>query len=160
MQPGTFLDHKEVSITYRDFVNKELIYYARANVHRSIASMVDGLKPTQRKILFSSFEKDFVKEERVSRFSGYVSGHSAYHHGESLDNIIIGMGQDFMGSNNINLLQPIGFFGTQYMVSKQFNITLFKYLGSRLSFLSLGIPFLQINYDIYPLAVWERSCKL
>ncbi|XP_020113224.1 DNA topoisomerase 2-like [Ananas comosus] len=76
--------------------------------------MVDGLKPGQRKILFCSFKRNFVKEAKVAQFSGYVSEHSAYHHGEqSLASTIIGMAQDFVGSNNINLLQPNGQFGTR-----------------------------------------------
>ena len=45
--------------------------------------MVDGLKPGERKIHFYSFKRNFVKEAKVAQFSGYVSEHSAYHHGES-----------------------------------------------------------------------------
>ncbi|KAJ4798339.1 DNA topoisomerase 2 [Rhynchospora pubera] len=94
--------------------SKELIPFSMADLQRSIPSMVDGLKPGQRKILFCSFKRNFVKEAKVSRFSGYVSEHSAYHHGEqSLAGTIIGMAQDFVGSNNINLLQPNGQFGTR-----------------------------------------------
>ncbi|CAL5367428.1 unnamed protein product [Camellia sinensis] len=80
----------------------------------SIPLMVDGLKPGQRKILFCSFKRNFVKEAKVAQFSGYVSEHSAYHHGEqSLASTIIGMAQDYVGSNNLNLLQPNGQFGTR-----------------------------------------------
>ncbi|KAF6175463.1 hypothetical protein GIB67_021953 [Kingdonia uniflora] len=53
-----------------------------ADLQRSIPSMVDGLKPGQRKILFCSFKQNFTKEAKVAQFSGYVSGHSVYHHGE------------------------------------------------------------------------------
>ncbi|KAF6151566.1 hypothetical protein GIB67_021752 [Kingdonia uniflora] len=80
-----------------------------ADLQRSIPSMVDGLKPGQRKILFCSFKQNFTKEAKVAQFSGYVLGHSAYHHGEqNLAGTIIGMAQVFVGSNNINLLQPNG----------------------------------------------------
>ncbi|KAK1306769.1 DNA topoisomerase 2 [Acorus calamus] len=113
-EPGTYLDQKEKLIKYSDFVNKELILFSLADLQRSIPSMVDGLKPGQRKILFCSFKRNFVKEAKVAQFSGYVSEHSAYHHGEqSLASTIIGMAQDFVGSNNINLLQPNGQFGTR-----------------------------------------------
>ncbi|KAL7240448.1 hypothetical protein ACSBR2_006157 [Camellia fascicularis] len=65
----------------------------------SILSMVDGLKPGQRKILFCSFKRNFVKEAKVAQFSGYVSEHSAYHHGEqSLASTIIGMAQDYVAA--------------------------------------------------------------
>ncbi|KAH7570640.1 hypothetical protein ACOSQ2_019276 [Xanthoceras sorbifolium] len=113
-EPGTHLDQKEKYIKYSDFVNKELILFSMADLQRSIPSMVDGLKPGQRKILFCSFKRNFIKEAKVAQFIGYVSEHSAYHHGEqSLASTIIGMAQDFVGSNNINLLQPNGQFGTR-----------------------------------------------
>uniref|UniRef100_A0ACD5YS87 Uncharacterized protein n=1 Tax=Avena sativa TaxID=4498 RepID=A0ACD5YS87_AVESA len=113
-QPGTCLDQREKHIKYSDFINKELILFSMADLERSIPSMVDGLKPGQRKILFCSFKRNFVKEAKVAQFIGYVSEHSAYHHGEqSLASTIVGMAQDFVGSNNINLLVPSGQFGTR-----------------------------------------------
>ncbi|KAJ7542297.1 hypothetical protein O6H91_10G100200 [Diphasiastrum complanatum] len=113
-EPGTFLDQSAKVIKYRDFVNKELILFSMADLSRSIPSMMDGLKPGQRKILFCSFKRNFVKQAKVAQFSGYVSEHSAYHHGEqSLASTIIGMAQNFVGSNNINLLAPLGQFGTR-----------------------------------------------
>ncbi|KAF8016230.1 hypothetical protein BT93_H1671 [Corymbia citriodora subsp. variegata] len=118
-EPGTYLDQKEKLIKYSDFVNKELILFSMADLQRSIPSMVDGLKPGQRKILFCSFKRNFVKEAKIAQFSGYVSEHSAYHHGEqSLASTIIGMAQDYVGSNNINLLMPNGQFGTRNMGGK------------------------------------------
>ncbi|XP_020577441.1 DNA topoisomerase 2 [Phalaenopsis equestris] len=118
-EPGTHLDQNEKLISYSDFVNKELILFSMADLQRSIPSMVDGLKPGQRKILFCSFKRNFVKELKIGQFAGYVSEHSAYHHGEqSLATTIIGMAQDFVGSNNINLLQPNGQFGTRHQGGK------------------------------------------
>ncbi|PWZ27424.1 DNA topoisomerase 2 [Zea mays] len=113
-QPGTYIDQREKHVKYSDFINKELILFSMADLQRSIPSMVDGLKPGQRKILFCSFKRNFVKEAKVAQFSGYVSEHSAYHHGEqSLAGTIIGMAQNFVGSNNINLMYPSGQFGTR-----------------------------------------------
>ncbi|CAH8366429.1 unnamed protein product [Eruca vesicaria subsp. sativa] len=118
-ESGTHLDQKQQKISFSDFVNKELILFSMADLQRSIPSMVDGLKPGQRKILFCSFKRNFIKEAKVAQFSGYVSEHSAYHHGEqSLASTIIGMAQDYVGSNNINLLQPNGQFGTRNMGGK------------------------------------------
>ncbi|KAG7578464.1 C-terminal associated domain of TOPRIM [Arabidopsis thaliana x Arabidopsis arenosa] len=112
--PGTHLDQRQPKVTYSDFVNKELILFSMADLQRSIPSMVDGLKPGQRKILFVAFKKIVRKEMKVAQLCGYVSSMSAYHHGEqSLASAIIGMAQDYMGSNNINLLQPNGQFGTR-----------------------------------------------
>eukprot|EP00955_Chlamydomonas_euryale_P051612 354903-Chlamydomonas_euryale.AAC.34 len=61
--PGTFLDMEGDTLTYAEFVNKELILYSRADLERSIPSAMDGLKPGQRKILFASFKKKLHKEE-------------------------------------------------------------------------------------------------
>lgn len=72
---------------------------------RSIPNMFDGLKPSQRKVLFSCFKRKLVNEIKVSQLAGYVSEHSAYHHGEeSLNSTIVGMAQTFVGSNNVALL--------------------------------------------------------
>jgi hypothetical protein len=73
---------------------------------------MDGLKISLRKILFAAFKKGLTSEIKVAQFSGYVSEHSGYHHGEaSLNAAIVGMAQNFVGSNNINLLEPNGQFG-------------------------------------------------
>ena len=50
----------------------------------------------------------------MAQLSGYVSENAAYHHGEaSLQATIVNMAQNFVGSNNVNLLQPQGQFGTR-----------------------------------------------
>jgi DNA topoisomerase-2 len=80
---------------------------------------MDGLKISLRKILFSAFKKNLKTEIKVAQFSGYVSEHSGYHHGEaSLNAAIVGMAQNFVGSNNINLFEPNGQFGTRLQGGK------------------------------------------
>ncbi|OZJ04290.1 hypothetical protein BZG36_02570 [Bifiguratus adelaidae] len=112
--PGTFIDHSASKIRISDFINKELILFSVADNMRSIPSMVDGLKPGQRKVMWSAFKKKIADEVKVAQLVGYVSEQSAYHHGEaSLTSTIVGLAQDFVGSNNINLLSPIGQFGTR-----------------------------------------------
>lgn len=86
---------------------------------RSIPSVVDGFKPSQRKVLFCCFKRNLKVEIKVAQLSGYVSEHSAYHHGEqSLSGTIVNMAQDFVGSNNLHLLSPNGQFGTRLMGGK------------------------------------------
>ncbi|RPG69039.1 MAG: hypothetical protein CBD07_001160, partial [Flavobacteriaceae bacterium TMED147] len=110
------LDYNIKKTNIDDFVNKELIHFSNSDTSRSIGSSIDGLKTSQRKILFSCFKRKLYSEIRVAQLSGYVSEHAAYHHGEaSLQGAIIGMAQDFVGSNNINLLKPNGQFGTRIM---------------------------------------------
>lgn len=113
-EPGNQLDQTLTKIPVDDFLNKELILFSRYDVERSIPSVVDGLKPSQRKILFSAFKRNLVQEIKVAQFAGYTSEHAGYHHGEaSLQGAIIGMAQDYVGSNNINLLVPKGQFGSR-----------------------------------------------
>ena len=110
------LDHTEKDVPIQDFINKELIHFSNSDTLRSIGSVYDGLKPSQRKILYSCFKRNLVNEIRVAQLAGYVSENAAYHHGEaSLQGAIIGMAQDFVGSNNMNLLMPNGQFGTRIM---------------------------------------------
>jgi DNA topoisomerase-2 len=109
----------EAALTTTDFVNKELIVFSLYDNERNIPSVVDGLKPSQRKILFAAFKKRLKTELKVAQFSGYVAENSAYHHGEaSLNGTIVGMAQDFMGSNNVNFLLPNGQFGTRLQGGK------------------------------------------
>jgi DNA topoisomerase-2 len=109
-----FLDTSRTSVTYDEFIDNELIHFSNYDCARSIPSMVDGLKISLRKILYSAFKRNLRSEIKVAQFSGYVSEHSAYHHGEaSLNGAIVNMAQTFVGSNNINLLMPCGQFGTR-----------------------------------------------
>ncbi|XP_063900267.1 DNA topoisomerase 2-alpha-like isoform X3 [Zophobas morio] len=117
--PGTFLDQNVDFITYTDFIDKELVLFSMADNMRSIPSVMDGLKPGQRKVLFACFKRNLKKEIKVSQLAGYVAEHSAYHHGEaSLCATIVSMAQNFVGSNNLNLLLPIGSFGSRLMGGK------------------------------------------
>ena len=101
-------------ISYQDFINKEFIHFSKYDCERSIPNLMDGNKPSQRKVLFGAFKRNLTSEIKVAQFSGYISEHSAYHHGEvSLQKTIIGMAQEFVGSNNIAFLQPNGQFGTR-----------------------------------------------
>ena len=106
-------------LPYPDFIHKDLIHFSNYNLERSIPSVMDGLKTSQRKILYSAFKRNLTQEIRVAQFAGYVSEHSGYHHGEaSLNEAIIGMAQDFMGANNMPWLVPAGQFGTRLQGGK------------------------------------------
>ena len=118
--------------TYSEFVDKELIHFSNADNLRSIPDLMDGLKPSQRKVLFAAFCKKLKNDIKVSQFSGYVSERSSYHHGEaSLNGTIINMAQNFPGSNNIELLYPSGQFGTRIQNGK--DSASCRYIFTRLS---------------------------
>lgn len=113
---NSFIDTSKQLIPYEDFINKELIQFSKYDCDRSIPNLMDGLKTSLRKILFSAFKKRLTSEIKVAQFSGYVSEQSCYHHGEeSLNKAIVGMAQNFVGSNNINLLYPSGQFGSRIL---------------------------------------------
>ena len=105
-------------VSVHEFVYKDLIWFSMADNERSIPSVIDGLKPSQRKVVYACRKRQNT-EIKVSQLSGYVSTETCYHHGEaSLMSTIVGMAQDFVGSNNMNLLVPKGQFGTRLMGGK------------------------------------------
>jgi DNA topoisomerase-2 len=109
-----YLDTNKSDISYEEFINRELIHFSKYDCDRSIPNLMDGLKISLRKILYSAFKKGLTQEIKVAQFTGYVSEHSGYHHGEaSLNAAIVGLAQNFVGSNNINLFAPNGQFGTR-----------------------------------------------
>ena len=109
-----YLDTNKKTVSYDEFIEREMIHFSKYDCERSIPNMMDGLKTSQRKIIFTAFKRRLVKEIKVAQFSGSVSELSCYHHGEqSLNGAIINMAQNFVGSNNINLFEPNGQFGTR-----------------------------------------------
>ena len=109
----SFLDTSKPEIPYEEFIDRSLIHFSIYDNERSIPNLMDGHKISLRKILYAAFKKGGLKTEiKVAQFSGYVSEQSGYHHGEaSLNAAIVGMAQNFVGSNNINLFEPNGQFG-------------------------------------------------
>ncbi len=151
-KPGTYLDHSTKDVTYTDFVNKELILFSMADNMRSIPSVVDGLKPGQRKVLFTCFKRNLKKDMKVVELAGSILGLTAYQHGEtSLQSTIVGLAQTFVGSNNINCLEPSGNFGSRLQGGS--DCASARYIYTRLSpfarriFHSADEPLLTYNTD-------------
>jgi DNA topoisomerase II len=96
-------------------VEKDLI--SNCGNDRSIPHLVDGLNPLQRKVLYGCFKQKLDNNEStVAQLVGYVAEHSAYNQSEaSIQGAIVNMAQNFVGSNNVNLLTPSGPFGTRRM---------------------------------------------
>ena len=116
---NSYLDTSKTCVSYEEFIDKELIHFSKYDCDRSIPNLMDGLKISLRKILYSAFKMNLNSEIKVAQFSGYVSKEACYHHGEaSLNAAIVGMAQNFVGSNNINLLLPNGQFGTRLQGGK------------------------------------------
>ena len=137
---STAKDPKELEVPYgnvkqlniTDFVHKDLVNFSLADLKRSIAHVCDGLKPSQRKVMYSCFQKNLTAEMKVAQLAAFVAEKSSYHHGEvSLADTIVKLANDFVGSNNINLLEPCGQFGTRLMGGKDASQT--RYIFTRLT---------------------------
>jgi DNA topoisomerase II len=115
----SYLDTGKLDVTYQEFIAQEMIHFSKYDCDRSIPNLVDGLKTSQRKIQFTAFKRRLTSEIKVAQFSGSVSEISCYHHGEqSLNGAIIDMAQNYVGSNNINILVPNGQFGSRLQGGK------------------------------------------
>ena len=147
------LSYQNKNVRYHQFVHSDLIHFSNDDLSRSIPSLVDGFKPSQRKILYGAEKRGLDKDEvKVAQLAGFVSDKAAYHHGEaSLQGAIIGMAQDFVGTNNINVLKPNGNFGSRLRggkdaASPRYIWTKFEDLTSTI-FNSLDIPILNTLYE-------------
>ena len=111
---GFVTEPVEYTVPYESFLNVEMIKYSMEDCIRNLPNIFDGLKQSQRKILYSFILKGDSVKMKVSQWAGFVSEKSCYHHGEQcLFDTIIKMAQDFMGSNNLPLIQKDGQFGSR-----------------------------------------------
>jgi len=147
------LTYEDRQVSYSRFVHLDLKHFSNYDNSRSIPHIMDGFKPSHRKILYGSFLRKLDKEEvKVAQLAGFVSDRAAYHHGEaSLDGAIKGMAQTFIGSNNINILEPNGQFGTRLMGGK--DAAAGRYIWTKLTnntvkiFNKMDNPILPKNYE-------------
>jgi DNA topoisomerase-2 len=109
---------EELTISFSEFIDTELIKFSIGNCARSIPNLMDGFKEGHRKVLYTCFKHKNLrytgKPMKVAQVAGLVAFDTAYHHGEQiLYNTITGMANDFVGSNNIPLLFRGGQFGSR-----------------------------------------------
>eukprot|EP00754_Rhynchopus_humris_P009141 Rhum_TRINITY_DN13939_c0_g1::Rhum_TRINITY_DN13939_c0_g1_i3::g.65630::m.65630/K03164/TOP2; DNA topoisomerase II len=130
------LDTSGGEVSINSFVNTDVAsYFHYINLERALPSCIDGLKPSQRKVLFTCFKRDLTghKEMKVSQLSGAVAELTCYHHGDmSMHETIVKLAQDFVGSgNNVPLLEPLGQFGTRLAGGSDHASA--RYISTRLS---------------------------
>ena len=132
---NNIIEQSEKAIRLTDFINRELIHFSNYACERAIPSICDGLKVSQRKIMYAGIKRNLKKDIKVAQFAGYVSEHAGYHHAEkSLQDCIIGMAQNFVGSNNIEQFVPNGQFGTRLQGGKDAAAS--RYIWTRMHELS------------------------
>lgn len=111
-----------VEMEISSFLNNEVIKFSHNDCRRSIPSLFDGLKESQRKVLYAVKKRNLTYNKqslKVAQLGGYVAEHTNYHHGEqNLFETIINMAQDYVGSNNIPLFYRDGMFGTRLVSGK------------------------------------------
>ncbi len=131
--PKNNIDRNIQHVPVSDYINKELIHFSYYDNQRSIPNIMDGLKTSQRKILYTAIRYLSTSEMKVAQFGAKVAEKTDYHHGEvSLMGAVINMAQNYMGSNNINLLEPLGGFGTR-LVSSGSDAASPRYIFTKLS---------------------------
>ena len=97
-----------------EFFDNEFIQFANYDNVISIPDVMDGLKVSQRKIVYSALKKNIKNEVKVAQFGASSSELTHYAHGESnMFGTIINMAQNFVGANNINIFHPAGNFGSR-----------------------------------------------
>lgn len=102
-----------MTIGVKTFFNSEYVNTASYDNLRKIASVVDGQKNAGRKILHTILEKNIKDEIKVSQLGSKVAEFTEYLHG-SLDNVIVNLAQNFVGTNNVPMLVREGNFGTRF----------------------------------------------
>ncbi len=146
---NNILDYVDPEVSFEEFIHKELIHFSNSDLERSIPSIMDGFKESQRKIFYACIKKKLTSEIKVAQLAGYVSEHTAYHHGEvSLQQAIVNMAQRYVGSNNINLLVPSGQFGTRVHNGRDAAASryIFTYLSDIVKFIFKEDDFAVLNY--------------
>jgi DNA topoisomerase-2 len=101
--------------TITDYLDTEYAAYGMYTIeNRAIPSVIDGFKPTQRKIIYVAnrvWRNGSEKPVKVFQLGGRIAADAHYHHGDSsLNGAIIGMAQSF--KNSMPLLDGIGQFGS------------------------------------------------
>ena len=140
-----------VKMDLSDFVNHRMICYSLDDCGRSIPHLLDGLKESQRKILYAVFKKklDFGgKTLKIAQLAGYVAETTAYHHGEQcLFDTIIKLANDIVGMNNIPLFFRDGQFGTRLSGGKDASAA--RYIFTKLDKLTRHL-FPKIDDNLLP----------
>lgn len=101
--------------TVTQYLDTDYKEYAKYVVEeRAIPSVIDGFKPTQRKIIFVAnkvWRSGNEKPLKIFQLAGKVASDAHYHHGDgSLNGAIVTMAQKF--KNSMPVLESIGQFGS------------------------------------------------
>ncbi len=146
LKSGSNIDYNIKKVSISNFIDNELVMFSIYDCVRSLPNIIDGLKPSQRKVLYGSIKKNIntkSKEIKVAQLCSYIAETTEYHHGEeSLNETITNMAQDFVGSGNMKLLNAEGQFGTRNKGGSDASSPRYIY-----TYLKEWIPYMFNNYD-------------
>lgn len=102
-------------IPARHFFNTAFKDFSLYDNVRSIPFLTDGLKPAQRKAIYGTLTRgENAGLIQVERLASVVAAATDYHHGTgSMASTIVGLANNYAGSNNLNLFLPEGQFGSR-----------------------------------------------
>lgn len=101
-------------IKITNFFNTDYCNFSSYDNYRKLGSIVDGLKPSARKCIYVILKDKITDLFKVQNLCSRVSEKTNYIHGAtSLYGVIVGLAQNFVGTNNIPLLQRKGNFGNR-----------------------------------------------
>lgn len=131
----SYLPRDGGEITFTEFSDIDLALASRDACSRTIPSIADGLKTSQRKVIYTFFNMSAAQAStstKVFQITGRVASFAAYHHGDaSLNKTITKMGQDFVGANNLPLLEKDGQFGSRNQLGEDASAP--RYIAAYLS---------------------------
>lgn len=103
------------AIKASNFFNTAFKEFSLYDNVRSIPTLFDGMKPSQRKVIYGmQLRGENASEIQVERVAAQIAAATDYHHGTgSLESTIVGMANNYAGTNNMNVLMPNGQFGSR-----------------------------------------------
>lgn len=103
-----------IPIQITDFFNTDYCNFGSYDNYRKLASIIDGLKPSARKCVYIILKDKITDLFKVQNLCARVSEKTNYIHGAtSLYGVIVGLAQNFVGTNNVPLFQRKGNFGNR-----------------------------------------------
>lgn len=118
-------------ISASQFMDEKLrLYSAHSNV-RGIPFIGDGMKQAHRKAVWGMMKRgENADKDTVERIAAASASSTDYHHGVgSLEGTIVGLAQNFAGSNNLPLFEAHGQFGSR--LNRQASAS--RYIKTKLS---------------------------
>lgn len=92
-----------------------------------IPSVVDGLKEHERLALFWALELFSDGEGVEVNELAMTTFRSAPNYSVQIrEEAVVRFAQNFIGTNNINLFEPVGDFGNRYKVTTAYNLSLIR----------------------------------